>query len=680
MKVIKSKYGNSSFWLDKFDTDVEEDFLTENEKDKLNLFALASRKRAIGNYVSILTGKQYPIKFKTRGDSYTDGESIVISSKIEDPQDFDVAVGLALHEGSHLKLSDFDFLKNLETTIYHKIDDKMNKKLEELVITQNEVYDIVKDILNYVEDRRIDNFVYRTSPGYRDYYISLYDKYFNNSLIEKGLKSDEYTDENVNSYMFRLINLHSKNTRLDALKGLRKIYKLVDLKRIGRLKSSKDAFEVSWKIFEVILNNLSAQSAKNQNGDENQTRMGDSQGSGGNGQESTQMEVSNETNDEMGGGSVSTDGIEGNQSSQSTSKSKEELSDRQKELLKKKIEKQKDFLNGEISKKAMSKKEQEKIDMIDSSGSELKTVGKDYRDGWGYVKNGIDCIIVKKVTQELAESDEFPFTYKNWSGGLNLYFKEEVEKGIRMGTILSRKLQTRSESRDTIFNRQKTGKIDRRMISSLGFGNENVFFTKDVDFYNNANLHVSIDGSGSMNGDKWKQTMVNVVALCKAVDMISNLEIQVSLRSCFHNKPYIAMVYDSRVDSFMKVKKLFPALATSGTTPEGLTFEAILNEMVKGGNDIDSYFLNISDGEPYFQTKNFYYSGDNAARHTNKMVKKIQEMGIKVISYFVSDNYSNSYSRQLFGTAYGKMANYIDVTSVNQVSRTMNRVFMEKVS
>ena len=55
-------------------------------------------------------------------------------------------------------------------------------------------------------------------------------------------------------------------------------------------------------------------------------------------------------------------------------------------------------------------------------------------------------------------------------------------------------------------------------------------------------------------------------------------------------------------------------------------------------------------------------------------------MGIKVISYFVSDDYSQSYSRQLFGTAYGKMANYIDVTSVNQVSKTMNKMFMEKVS
>ena len=678
MNVIKSKYGNSSFWLDKFDTDVEEDFLTENEKQNLNLFALASRKRAIGNYVSILTGKQYPIKFKTRGDSYTDGEHIVISSKIEEPKDFDVAVGLALHEGSHLKLSDFTFLKELDVVINNKMTFDLENRLEKVGISKYQVFPLVKDILNFVEDRRIDNYVYRTSPGYRDYYTSLYDKYFNNSLVEKGLKSDEYTDETLDSYFFRLINLHSKSTRLDSLKGLREIYKLVDLRRIGRLKSSQDSFEVSWKIFEVILKNLEEIQPQGEENEEQPQQENDTQNNSGS--ESQEVQTSDEQNDEIGnGGSVNN--VEGQKSSQSTSEPKEQLSERQKELLKKKIEKQKDFLRGEISKKTMTKKESEKIEIIDSSGSEIKTVGKGFENGWGVIHKGIDCILVKKVTQELMESDEFPFASKNyWDGGLRKPYQKEVDNGIKLGTLLSKKLQTRSESRDTIFNRQKTGKIDKRMISSLGFGNQNVFFSKDVDFYNDANLHITIDASGSMNGDKWERTLTNVVALCKAVDMISNLQVQVSLRSCFQSKPYIAMVYDSRVDSFLKVRKLFPSLHVSGTTPEGLTFEAILGEMVKGTNDVDSYFLNISDGEPYFQGRNFYYSGDSAAKHTNKMVKKIQEMGIKVISYFVSGDYDSSgYSKQLFGMAYGKTSNYIDVTSVNQVSKTMNKMFMTKV-
>ena len=71
-----------------------------------------------------------------------------------------------------------------------------------------------------------------------------------------------------------------------------------------------------------------------------------------------------------------------------------------------------------------------------------------------------------------------------------------------------------------------------------------------------------------MGGEKWEKTMTNVVALCKAVDMISNLNVQVTFRCTSENKPYIVMAYDSRVDKFSKVKQMFPGLTPRGTTPE----------------------------------------------------------------------------------------------------------------
>ena len=137
------------------------------------------------------------------------------------------------------------------------------------------------------------------------------------------------------------------------------------------------------------------------------------------------------------------------------------------------------------------------------------------------------------------------------------YYKDEVADGIKLGTILGKKLQVRGEDRTTVFNRQKVGKIDKRMISSLGFGNENVFQFSELDSYKKANLHISIDASSSMGGDKWRKTMTNVVSICKAVDMIQNLQVQVTFRSTSNNKPYIVMAYDSRVDKFSKIKKYF---------------------------------------------------------------------------------------------------------------------------
>jgi nitric oxide reductase activation protein len=247
-----------------------------------------------------------------------------------------------------------------------------------------------------------------------------------------------------------------------------------------------------------------------------------------------------------------------------------------------------------------------------------------------------------------------------------------------MGTILGKKLQTRSESRETVFNRQRNGRLDKRMVSSLGFGNEQVFFTKEVDKYKKANLHISIDASGSMGGSKWNKAITTAVALAKAVDMIPNLEIQISLRSTSKNNlPYIVMVYDSRVDKFSKVKSVFPYLYSSGTTPEGLTFEAIHKEMVPQSSDVDSYFLNFSDGEPYYVMSAYgYYSGSPAANHTYKQIKRMKQSGISVLSYFISEHRNDS--NRIFSESYKDSASFVDVSNMNSVVKTMNNLFMKK--
>ena len=242
-----NKYNTSSYWYDDFQTDdIIVDQLSDKEKKSLDLYKLASSKRAISNFVNIVTNESIPVKFKERGDSYTDGKSVVIGSRITEPKDFDVAVGLALHEGSHIKLSDFKLLQDIYNLVPTHIREGAIKK------GINNSIEIIKNLWNYVEDRRIDNFVFKSAPGYRNYYRKMYDKYFNDKVIDKGLLSDEYTSETIESYMFRIINLHNKNTQLSALKGLREIYKLVGLNKISRLNNSKESFDVALEMFKVI--------------------------------------------------------------------------------------------------------------------------------------------------------------------------------------------------------------------------------------------------------------------------------------------------------------------------------------------------------------------------------------------------------------------------------------------
>tara|TARA_B110000238_G_scaffold117619_1_gene127577 strand:+ start:50 stop:2119 length:2070 start_codon:yes stop_codon:yes gene_type:complete len=688
-----NKYNNSSYWLNDWeDDDSIINNMTDVQKKSLDLYKLASSKRAISNFVNIVTNQSIPVKFKERGDSYTDGKSVVIGSKITEPKDFDVAVGLALHEGSHIKLSDFTLLSNIYDLVPTHIKDGSIKK------GINNPIAIIKNLWNYVEDRRIDNFVFKSAPGYRGYYRSMYDKYFNDRIIDKGLLSDEYRDVTLDSYMFRIINLHNKNTQLDSLIGLREIYKLVGLNTIGRLTDSKEAFEVALKMYQVILSNLQVEVDENQDGDEkSEENSNDGQGDSSQGMSDDDFNELLESIGEspmggdgseqpQGGNSMdignTPDNMEGTPTEDnSPSTNSVQLSDKQKELLKKKIEKQQKFLDGDIQKTSISKTDSKNLNAIEESGSELKEVGKGTKDGY-YGNQSVQCIVVKKLTQSLYESDMFPMTRKNWGDDINVIsqpYEQEVQDGIRLGTILGKKLQVRGEDRTTVFNRQKVGRIDKRMVSSLGFGNENVFKFSELDSYKKANLHISIDASSSMNGSKWSKTLTNAVSLCKAVDMIQNLSIQVTFRcTSENNKPYIVMAYDSTKDKFSKVKQMFAGLRANGTTPEGLCFEAIQKEFLPSNNDMDSYFLNISDGQPYFPGNGFYYGGDEAVKHTRKMVKMIEGMGIKTLSYFVSDGSYDTYGERDFKQMYGKGAKIIDVTSVSQISKTMNELFLQK--
>ena len=347
--------------------------MNDVEKRSHDLYKLSSAKRAISNFVNIVTNDSIPVTFSQRGDSYTDGKSVVIGANVVEPKDFDVAVGLALHEGSHIKLSDFKLLHDIYNMIPQHVTEGAIKK--GIYNTQ----EIVKNLWNYVEDRRIDQFVFNSAPGYRDYYRKMYDKYFNDKLIDKALLSDEYTEETIDSYMFRIINLHNKNTNLSKLKGLKEIYKVINLSKILRLKSSQDTFDIALKVFQIILGSLpsvaddSDDTQEPQNGGEG-NGSGDTSNDGQDSSDNTMsdsdfqdiMDYLDGKTDAMGGGDDTPtggngmnvenlpdnmEGKESNDTSDTKSESSVQLSDRQKQLLKKKIEKQKKFMDGEIAQK-----------------------------------------------------------------------------------------------------------------------------------------------------------------------------------------------------------------------------------------------------------------------------------------------------------------------------------------
>jgi len=681
----------SSFWLDSgWDntSSVFDDDEDTNVKPKTDLVALSSYRKAISNFVGIVTGDpDIKVTFNSTGDSYTDGKKVTISSKLDDKL-FDSTVGLALHEGSHIKLSDFDFLKNLEMNIPQELFNLGEKK----GYYKNQVVGHIKNLLNYVEDRRIDNYIFTTSPGYKGYYHSMYDKYLYSKIIDKALGSSEYTDETWDSYEFRIINLANKNTNLNALNGLRHVWKIIDLKNISRLESTDHAFKVACHVYNAVMSNLpDGQSSTDEYGNKELKPQSEV----GNGDESidSPSKMSDEDFQEM-----LDNATEGQGSPSDSKKSSDlpDLSDHQKKQLSNAIKKQEKFMDGKIQKKKVTKKEAKDLETVESSGMTYVDVAKNISDRYYGKKTPTKVIMVKKLTKSLIESDTIGMLSK---GKYSRYYYSQddnetgyVEDGIRLGTMLGRKLQVRGESRETKWSRLDSGRIDKRLVAELGFGNERVFQNTFVESYSDAFLHISIDASGSMGGNKWDNTMTSVVAICKAVSMIQNVDVVVSFRSTQSNNgkyggrsrgskdyPIVLVAYDSRVDKFQKVKSLFPHINPSGTTPEGLCFEAILSDIVPTSVDRDSYFLNFSDGMPMFGNDDIDYHHDTAIDHTKKMVDEIRGMGVNVLSYFVGDSeWERERSTSTFKRMYGNDAEFIDVTSVMSVSKTMNKKFLQK--
>ena len=751
-----TKKSASSYWYDEYDTsydylDKYTDWATTTDytayKKTNDLYKLSSVRRAISNFVQIVTQKNIPVTFATKSDSKTDGERVILSADVDD--NFDVSVGLALHEGSHIVLSDFKLLKamsEVKDRIYwdkRGIADANAKSVEEGLplaypdldsvdslikrtianqsnyipqlseiylstgkigkygIPTNEVIDIISGLTNWVEDRRIDMFIYKSAPGYREYYTSMYDHYFNDKIVTKGIKSDEFTEETFESYMFRIINLMNESSDLSKLKGLRAIYRSLKLNDIARLKNSTDSLDLAIDIVAEILKYVpytkegdlnKQQSASGQSNGEQDEESQEGEGQGQSGDE--------ENNDSGNGIGMNPDGINGEQSDSNSNadaaptagdvNGKDMLSKSALQQLAKKFQKQKDFINGNIKKKNVTKTELDKLQDIQESGTELVRVGGDYERNGNRVGKGVDCIVVKQLTDKLTESDDFPFTGKDWQTKQpHRRFEEDVRKGINLGIILGKKLQIRNESRETVFSRLKKGKIDGRMIASLGYDNENVFYTNEVDQFKKGNLHISIDYSGSMSGDKLRRAITSTVAIVKACQMARNINVQVSARSTDSGQrqlPYIVMVYDSRKNSLKDFYKYMSMLQAHNTTPEGLCFEAIQKYLIPTSNDTDSYFLNFSDGQPCYSishgTDDINYSGFAAAEHTNKQVKKMQASGINVLSYFITDMSEDRFERssdwEIFKKCYGKDAKYVNVENMMQVAKTMNEMFLTK--
>jgi hypothetical protein len=604
----------SAYWLKNQDS----------QNSHFNLLELASTQRAITNYVKILTGREIPVEFvDPRGDSMTDGESIEIASRISH-KNVDEVVGLALHEASHCILTDFKIVKKLGNVILQ------DHKYKHLFPNRDHVFLFT----NFMEDRRIDDFVYNSAPGYKAYYESMYESSFFNDTINKGLTGTEYRTETWESYMFRIINIFNPNSDLDALYNLRKIYDIIDLDHINRLKSTRDSIDVAMEITDIVRASIIVERMINEDNFDQSV-----------------LEKSH--------------------------KKEGEKNDVSKEKIKNAFQKQENFIKGKVKKSnGLTSKQLKQVDAVSKANVEIFKSKFDDKD--------INVHIIKKLTDEVIKSGLYG-AFQSPSSLLGGEYGKCFEEGVNKGKRLLKKLQIRNESTSLESHRLKKGKIDTRRVYASDF-TEDIFKRIDRSNYKPLSVHLSIDGSGSMHGEKWRSTLINAIALGYVSLNVDNIDLVITIRTSgdlegkHKHVPLLIFCFDSKVNKVHDLRRITNYRLT-GSTPEGLCLDALNKFIPTSSYYLDSYLINMSDGMPNYRSINgSEYVREEAYAHTAGVVNKIKKKNVKLLSYFISKN-KNKYktdTSECFKQMYGRDSRFVDVNNINQVTQTLNKLFLSE--
>lgn len=708
MATVDKQY--SDFWLDQDLFDDDDQGADEKGLDLNRIARLAAIRRAIGNFVSILSGKNVPVMFNGGKDSYTTGDVVVIAAD-DDASKFDVMVGLALHEGSHILLSDFSFLRALNESIRtpltkHCLPYRLGTpKTGVMSQSKSVLHDILHPslrtalgdvpdnglgpnnagsygapqsyyesqywknglmmlddlqfLMNALEDRRIDQYVYRKAGGYRPYYLALYNRYFFTGEVGKNLRfNPSWRKPTVQNYLNRILYCFHPAARPDALPGLEAIYRRIDLPNISRVSPENDPFiEVTnflgektgenepawwtsaqykdmpklWKEANILyahilrfaslagetevpmppmmaLPPMPMNAQEGPNADlpnldlgEGTPMMGEGEAEGDE-DESLPDIGGPETPEEMEETPVEMD-------KKGKGKNEKEVDGKFNE---KKAEKEmkdaKSVMTGDIKKKKITKEESAAVEALESAQGELVELKG---EGIPFGR----CMVTRKITKELLDQDWFIF--KGWQyrdGRADQFTEASIAAGRRMGQIMHHRLMVRNDPLVTKQTRLPQGGLDRRLLANLGMDITSVFQKSRTDIHKPAMLHLTLDASGSMSGKKWLKVITVATALAYVGSKMQNVDTVISIRGG-NNMPIVAIVYDSRKEHFNKFVEAVRQLRPNGATPEGLAFKATMDLILEQADTHKVYFINFSDGEPAFDV---HESSNLATRPTRR--------------------------------------------------------------
>jgi hypothetical protein len=587
---------HSSFWLPK-----NIDFATIPRIFKLSIF-----KKAVDNFIDIITNNDNSIvsQFDVHLINTDIENKIILSGECD--KNLDATIGLAIFETIQLKYSSTKL----------NIEEYIKTNLIGLDITND--LESINTIYHFVEDLRLYRIILDKYNGYAGYLQEMIVEYKQDRVIDKILRSNQlFKTNDVESYLFRLLNIQNANNKLSSLPGLQSLSDGLDIKNIDRLKNSEEALLLSIELLNII---------KRYTTSNNQT---------------TEEDINNILK-----------------------------SEKQTKRFVSVYTQQRQF---DPKKTKISIRESKQVDVIKNSGTKIVKINDN-------IIKDVDVIVIDKLTEQLINSKTFNFFTINKQK--NYYNLKRIEQAIRTGKQIANQLQLYTINNNYKNTRLKTGKIDQRLVANLGYNDSKIFYNYSDTNDNKDNLtycNISIDGSSSMEGDKFENCLSTAVSIIVATTQILGNSIHIKCNVRYTNRidnvcvPVVLNIFDSKTDTIYKIKSLFQYLKPNGHTPEGLCFNSIIDTIDKDSKlSNKKYFINFSDGEPYYETKCFKYENDVAIQHTKKQVDRMKLNNIKVLSYYVSNKKCGDINLNNFKAMYGNSAIAIDVNDIRLLTKSLN--------
>ena len=695
-----SKELHSSYWLD------HEQF--KYDAAKFDLVDLLEYRQTIKNFVTILTGKDIPVKFKTtsqsRGSSnpdgsYTDGKSIQIAALRKNSK-FDVNVGLALHEASHVVLTDFDisnmfmrvdYNNHMTPEVFHPIIDRLREFRDILSPISSNWHKMT----NLFEDVRIDAYVIKNAPGYKGYYDALYDEYLYSDKVKLMLLNPKYREVTIDNYFKHLIVYKRPDRIPNALPGLAEMYDIIDNTDIANMTSTYEVAEFAGNILIKVCEAIDSVSknqempglgnhedGKNSNSspadeaDDKNVPQNDNDSESEMDNQSSNSDATDESED-PGSTKEETEANDNDDTSDDAVEEEEqltELSAKQAKDAAAAMAELEDFINHKVNENGtagggnVAKKDALLMNLLDEKARVTKMAKF----------NNIKCIYVPKLkpADYIGKSPKVRKLFK--VGEHNGRYDESIKSGMRAAKLIERNLAIREEERITVHNHLKSGRVDNRRLAYASIVDD-IFKKSYIESFPESYIHISVDASSSMQGPRIHAAIEMLVALAKGTENLNSIHLKIDFRGTLNiggmGAATSIVAYDSKYNSIHDFITYIKHMNLHSITPESLCYESIAKDMIRDAAGKHATFITLTDGAP---NMNCGYNCVTAVPHIKKMMDVFRSANIATLAYFIDGNEQNrlkpGYSEHTFYESYGSAAHLIASGDFRKLVSTINSV------